>query len=419
MKKVVISQNQASFISKVFLNEALGVPQSILDSGEKLYDQILTNLKSITEKEEEYEFTGNLDFEIGDKKKKKITSYELTVRTETFENYNEKPQVISMAVGTNFAFDRTLLKKVTEPSTELHMSITFAVSEDWEPNELYEFFQNHKVEQTASLAHEIKHMYDKQVRPTAMVGHDAEYQATQHKDSFGIPIIDHEFFRNMYFVAVAENLVRTTEIASQMKSLNVTKKNFENFLKNERTYKELVGIKNFTFDYFISELKNQMNRVDALLDYIGENPNKMTEDEKIKSVLEVVYISIVNNRLKFFMDMTSRPADNFLRFGQQLGALPSFMGKDVTQLEKVDEVRENFLKFTTRFQKDPIKFFQYECKKFNFVADKLIRKIIKLYDMANDDETQVTESIQNWDLHQKLMEKKYGKRKIHTKYLYK
>ena len=71
MKKVVISQNQASFISKVFLNEALGVPQSILDSGEKLYDQILTNLKSITEKEEEYEFTGNLDFEIGDKKKKK------------------------------------------------------------------------------------------------------------------------------------------------------------------------------------------------------------------------------------------------------------------------------------------------------------------------------------------------------------
>jgi len=416
MKKVVISQNQASFISKVFLKEALGVPQSILDSGEKLYDQILTNLKSITEKEEEYEFTGNLDFEIGDKKKKKITSYELTVITETFENYNEKPQVISMTVGTNFAFDRTLLKKVTEPSTELHMSITFAVSEDWEPNELYEFFQNHKVEQTASLAHEIKHMYDKQVRPTAMVGHDAEYQATQHKDSFGIPIIDHVFFRNMYFVAVAENLVRTTEIASQMKSLNVTKKNFENFLKNERVYKELVGIKNFTFEHFISELKDQMFRVDALLEHIDEDPSEMTDDEKIKRVLEIVYISIVNTRMQFFLDMTSKGTDNFIEFGQQMGILPDFMKDEAIALSKVNEVRKNFLNFTTRYEKNPIKFFKDECKKFNRVADQLLRKVSKLYDMAKDDE--VNESIINWELHQQLMEKKYGKRKISTTYKY-
>ena len=33
--------------------------------------------------------------------------------------------------------------------------------------------------------------------------------------------------------------------------------------------------------------------------------------------------------------------------------------------------------------------------------------------MAKDDE-QVSESILNWDLHQKVMEKKYGKRKIET-----
>ena len=39
--------------------------------------------------------------------------------------------------------------------------------------------------------------------------------------------------------------------------------------------------------------------------------------------------------------------------------------------------------------------------------------------MAKDDETQINESIQNWDLHQKLMEKKYGKRKISTTYNFK
>ena len=77
---------------------------------------------------------------------------------------------------------------------------------------------------------------------------------------------------------------------------------------------KLLEIKNFTFEKFISDLKNQMERVDALLEHIDEDPSQMTENQKIKTVLEVVYISIVNTRLKLFMDMTSRPSDDFLRF---------------------------------------------------------------------------------------------------------
>jgi hypothetical protein len=38
--------------------------------------------------------------------------------------------------------------------------------------------------------------------------------------------------------------------------------------------------------------------------------------------------------------------------------------------------------------------------------------------MAQDD-VQVSESIINWELHQQLMEKKYGKRKIETEIRYK
>jgi hypothetical protein len=47
----------------------------------------------------------------------------------------------------------------------------------------------------------------------------------------------------------------------------------------------------------------------------------------------------------------------------------------------------------------------------------MLKKLSKLYSIAKDDD--VNESIQNWDLHQKLMEKKYGKRKIDTTYKYK
>ena len=412
--KFIITESQYNL-----LNESLGVPDNILDAAEKLYDRVEGHVKTIDETEEEYEFTGDLDFEIGDKKKVKIDGYDLTIKTEKFNGYDEKPQVISMAVSASFAFDREKLKKVTEPSTHLDFSITFAVAEDWEPYELFEAMEKDKVNQVASLAHELKHKYDKQVKPTALVGHDAEYQATQAKDNFGIPVIDHEFFRNLYFVSMIENLVRPTEIASQMKSLGITKSGFLKFLQNERVYKELTEIKNFTFDHFISELKNQMFRVDALLEHIDEDPSEMSDDEKIKRVLEIVYISIVNTRMQFFMDMTSKRTDNFIEFGQQMGILPDFMKDEAIALSKVNEVRQNFLNFTKRYEKNPIKFFKDECKKFNRVADQLLRKVSKLYDMAKDDEQPVSESIINWELHQQLMEKKYGKRKISTTYKYK
>ena len=58
-----------------------------------------------------------------------------------------------------------------------------------------------------------------------------------------------------------------------------------------------------------------------------------------------------------------------------------------------------------------------EVENFNYVANKMLKKLSKLYSIAKDDD--VNESIQNWDLHQKLMEKKYGKRKIDTTYKYK
>jgi hypothetical protein len=412
--KFIITESQYKL-----LNEAVGVPDFILDAAEKLYSEVEKHVKSIDAKQTEYEFEGDLDVELGDKKKIKIDDYELVVRTETFDDYNEKPQVISMSVVAYFGFDRDTLRKHTEPSKKLEFNITFAVSEDWEPYDLYVAMEKDKVFQIASLAHELKHKYDKQVKQGGLIGDDAEYQSTQRKDNFGIPVIDHEFFRNMYFVSMVENLVRPTEVASQMRSLGVTKSGFREFLENERVYKELLEIRDFTFEHFISKLKEQMNRVDILLKYIGKNPEEMTEDEKINEVLEIVYISIVNTRMELFMDMTSKQTDNFLEFAQSMGILPDFMENETKGLERVNVVRQKYLNFTKRFKDNPAKFFESECKKFTEVASKMIKKIGKLHSIAKDDDTQVTESIINWELHQQLMEKKFGKRKIETKIKYK
>jgi hypothetical protein len=409
--KIVITENQLKV-----LKEAVGVPDYILDAAEKLYEKVESQIKSIKEKKEEYKFNGELNVELGDKKKIRIDDYNLTVNVEVIDGYDEKPQVTSMAVMQMFGFDRDIYMKRNEPNTTLTLTITFVASEDWETNDLYEAMEKDKIYQTASLAHEIKHKYDKQAKETGLIGPEAEYQATQRVGTFGIPAIDHKFFRYAYFISMAENLVRPVEVASQMRSLGVKKSQFRDFIENERVYKELVEIKNYTFDNFIGELYEQMNRVDALLDHINEYDENMSEEQKISRVLEVTYISVVNTRMEIFVNMTEHGMDDLIRMGGLLGNLPSFMKNRLEGLKKTDEVRDKFLKYTMRFKKDPIKFFENECEHFNYTATKILKRIGKIYSLAQEDE--VNESIINWELHQKLMEKKYGKRKIETEYKY-
>ena len=411
--KIIITESQLKI-----LNEVVGVPENILDAAEKLYNEVEKHVKSIDTKEEEYEFDGSLDVEMGTKKKIQITDYELTVKIEEVENYKGKPDIISMGVAQAFMFDRRILMKVSEKTAKLNLFITFVVGENWEPNELFEVMENDKLNQTASLAHELKHKYDKQAKPFALIGKDAEYQAVQRVGTFGIPAIDRKFFRYAYFISGIENLVRPTEIASQMKSKNLKKSEFEEFTKTERVFQELNQIKNYTFEKFIEDIKSNMERVDALLDYVGKDySDMMTDDEKIKVVLNLIYINVTNHRAEIFMNMTSDSMDDLIRMSSVFGQLPSQLIKKAKELEKTDEVRKKFLSYVTKYESNPVEFFKSELENFNYVANKMLKKLSKLYSIAKDDD--VNESIQNWDLHQKIMEKKYGKRKIDTTYKYK
>ena len=411
--KIIITESQLKFI-----NEALGVPDSILTAAEEVFDIVVNDVKSIDEKEDTYAFSGDLDFELGDKKKIVIDGYELTVNVEELDGYDGNVLVISMGMGQSFNFDREVMMKRIEPSTTAEIEITFGVSENWEPHELYDTIMKERVKHLSAIAHELKHKYDKQAKELDLVGRDAEYTATQRMSTFGIPVIDHKFFRYMYYISIAENLVRTTEVASELKSKNITKSQFKEFLENNNVYKEFVEIKNFTFNSLIEGMKEQMDRVDALLEHIGADPENMSENEKIDEVLNLVYVNLVNLRMGIFNDMISDKADEIRNFLKLMSKnVPSFMEDD--DKEKMDNLRSKFLNYLIKFQNDPTGFFEAECEKFNYISTKMLKKISKLYAMAKDDEQPVSESIINWELHQKLMEKKYGKRKIETEFKFK
>jgi hypothetical protein len=411
--KIIITESQLKFI-----NEALGVPDSILAAAEEVFDIVVNDVKSIDEKENTYAFSGDLDFELGDKKKIVIDGYELTVNVEELDGYDGNVLIMSMGMGQSFNFDREVMMKRIEPSTTAEIEITFGVSENWEPHELYDTIMKERVKHLSAIAHELKHKYDKQAKELDLVGRDAEYTATQRMSTFGIPVIDHKFFRYMYYTSIAENLVRTTEVASELKSKNITKSQFKEFLENNSVYKEFIEIKNFTFNSLIEGMKEQMNRVDALLEHIGADPENMSENEKIDEVLNLVYVNLVNLRMGIFNDMISDKADDIRNFLKLMSKnVPSFLEDD--NKEKMDNLRTKFLNYLIKFQNNPTEFFEDECEKFNYISTKMLKKISKLYAMAKDDEQPVSESIINWELHQKLMEKKYGKRKLETEFKFK
>ena len=105
--KIIISESQLSLIK-----EALGVPNYILDAAEMLYDVVEKDIKSIDSIEDEYEFDGDIEFELGDKHKVMIDSYELKVKIEEIE---DQEGVLDILAGAGLsesdlqcAFDKPL-----------------------------------------------------------------------------------------------------------------------------------------------------------------------------------------------------------------------------------------------------------------------------------------------------------------------
>ena len=409
--KIIITESQCRII-----NEALGVPDNILNASEELFNIVAQNIKSINYKSDDYNFEGDVDIELGYNKKIVIDHYELLVDVKNYDGYEGDVDIASMGMSQTFKFDKDIMMKKIKPSTNASLTITYVVPEEWEPNQLYDALMNNKNEHLASIAHEIKHKYDKQSKRIDLIGRDVKYTANQRISTFAIPVIDQKFFRYLYYISIAENLVRPTEVASKLKSENITKSQFRGFLENNRVYKELIEVKNFTYEKLIEGMNERMDRVDALLDHINEDTSQMTDQEKIKRVLELVYINLANIKIETFDEMVSSKEDSLKQFFKQLmGGVPSFISDD--NEKNMEQLRQKFINSVIKYEKDPLKFFQVECEKFNYVATKMLKKIGKLYAMAKDDEP-VNESIINWELHQKLMEKKYGKRPISKKISY-
>lgn len=424
---------------------AMGVPEGNVEMANLAYQRLLditdeeiSELLEVPDEPVRLIITGQ--FKINDFKFN-IVSIDITVsESDTLYDKGRGPELAGMSFKDRPEIEKVDNKFFFKSSSNgvVRLGINIAVPFlDMEPDDLREFFEEKKVSMVASLSHEFKHAYDMFKKPITKASDRTEYSAFGEM-CFGIKPID-DFFYQLYFTTTVENLVRPAELAGAINAGEVDKEKFMDFLKDNRTHKQLKQILEYVPGLndpkFLSTYRK--NYTPEELATIPEN--RLTPKEigrigfaNMKSELsKPKVIEMIKKRLddsdidypssdKLIVDFILKLAYENLR-AQKIGTLHTFLMKadpsNILMALLGQEVRFEYLdeyieKISYTNYED---FFENEIKRFIFVSQKVLKKISKLYDMAKDvnvnplqakitakGKGQKNESILDWELWQEI-----------------
>lgn len=354
------------------IKEVVGVPTGILKSAEQLYNNLLNALEDTNDME--FVFRGTFKEEFSFPTKFKINDLDIT-SVDVLVNYNvvenDKLELAGAAymgeLGVNYR--RFMVIFMNEPN-EVNLSMDFLIPNNREVvfEELIEYMYENKALITSSLAHELKHAYDSFKRPNRKITTQADYQANTTASGYGIGAF-RKFYMMLYLATTIEQLVKPTEVASRMDLGNINQKDFLEFLLNDRTYKDFNDLRNYSMDELISDLLKQEKKLRSF-DQFKDLP----QDEFINQLLKVGYINLTQEKIDSVEEFVVRDNDRLL----------SMMGLDTPNMDY-------FLKQVNKYKKyanNPQDFFTKEIKFLNIVGDKMIKKLGKLYSIANEDDSE-------------------------------
>jgi hypothetical protein len=380
-------------MKKKTLKEALGVPENITQVSEKItkeFIKLIPNNSSFDELNNE-KFIIGINDNISDMKIKDVI-----IEIELFEHDT------LIFVGMAFIIPRALGKdlKLYSKNEEglINLSISIASPKESTGKDVKKFLNDNFNQVNSSFAHELKHAYDNYKNPKTSIPKLSKYSisANSSTDIDGIK----KFLFYMYFANDVESLVRPSEFASDLKSNEINAEKFYEFFTNSETYKKFQTLKKYNLNTLYYSLYSQIDTIKEIIKNLNiEIPNN--NKEIIDEFLKIVYISLLNEQMGKMEKMLITSM-----FEQILGLPP----------EKVDFLNKN-LRNLSKYEKNPLKFFENEIKFINFVGDKMIKKLAKLYSMINNNENLKTESIHDFELHQKFLgEKLVYSKKIMDEY---
>lgn len=358
--------------------EALGVPQNITNVAVKIYNDIMDYIPKNADFGELNGFEAEIkgDYEFAGLTFKKV-NFDLEIRQ------HDELELVGMATADNAKLQDDFSLK-SKQSKKFNILFRYVGPETTTGSDIIQDMVDDKLEYIGSIAHELKHKYDYFKKPVQSLSKRVKYEVGSGR-GFGSVRAINEFIHFLYYGHVIESLVRPTEIAAIIEAGNITKKDFYKFLTDTRTYQRLNQLKNFTYEKFYNDIKNEIDEVKDLFDHNNISYENKTDDEIVEEALRLLYLNLKDWKAeKMHNRLVSGFHEMFLGFSGE---------KDI--------FFSNYLKTISKFEDNYKKFFEYEIKLFNYVGAKMIKKIAKLYDLAR--ETQ-NESIINWELWRLLNE---------------
>lgn len=374
---------------KRLLTEKLGVPDNIDVESEKLYKHLLSfltyhdyfvvHIDLMEEETSSVSYRLSKPITVGDEY---FDGFEIEViikNTKESEQRLKKNNLLSLAIPSNTKFQiKTKRFDYKTLDNYFYMSITFMTNTDEiRPDELKSIIlsnvTNEKEKVTSHIAHELKHAFVNRKQKSVKTKSILKY-ATMSPSSFPFNIKTiNNFFFNSYFTHEIESHVRTSEIYTSMKAKNINSKNFRNFLLNDKIYKKLKEIKDYTYDKFIQDLKKDENGINELLIFMSNSgviPNTYSIEEKIKFAIHATVRNIDNE--------STMVLNNLFKSASRSVFSQSF-NLDQKDIQEIPIFLTKLSNQTRKYLTQPEKFFIDKINEMSRLADKAIKRISKLY----------------------------------------
>lgn len=352
------------------IQEEVGVPRGITDSAQKLYNDIILRLKKkvITDNASLILNFKNVDEKYSFSDFNRFKNIKLEFELDEYSENDEHKGILIIGLGHN---SQSVLddgfKLINIDNDTINLSINLGIpssTTELNSKNIIKTFEDNKQLIISSLSHELKHAYDAFKKPVESLKQRSEY-STYSNSRFGIKEID-EFVFFLYFVTAVENLVRSSEIYSLMQQGEISQKDFLSFILGNKTYSTLKKINEFSFIKLVESLKQKPEEVEQFLTLVEDYEMPSSLDKKINDLLKVVFLQLQKNIINRAQSTLS---NNFFE---------TIFGLSDEKIKFLTAYQKEILKF----QNNPLKYYEFQEKKFKFVSEKMMKQISKLYSLA-------------------------------------
>lgn len=345
------------------IQEVLGVPNFMDDTSELVKNYVINFISSLSRQNERvtegnYQTTFNDEFHIGEYM---FHNLEFILEITKHDDQAQKPIYWYGAA----LYDQTKLKwnkkgklrfvKSSDPDTvtiSVELKVYTRLLENLKWNTVYNYAKENERDLIKNIVHELKHAYD-----TYMMMHVGEkasskikYSITNDNKSYYNNYLK-IFFYNLYFFDSIENLVRPTEFYQTLVNEGITKRQFLQQFKNFETLKYIKLVENM--DY------NDISR--------GTDPKilKKAYDEFVELATNSVIEHAASNLYEKTI-LKSKAFKSFISLSTRLTY--DDMMKDIEMFESKKWGKEAYPYF-----------YKYQLSKMKKNADKVKRKLAKIY----------------------------------------